>query len=83
MESKVGRLIYQGVPTGVEVCHSMHHGGPWPATSDSRFTSVGFDSIYRFLRPVAYQNVPSELLPSELKNPKSESLRVRIDGKYS
>jgi NADP-dependent aldehyde dehydrogenase len=63
-----GRLIMNGVPTGVEVCRSMHHGGPYPATTDSRFTSVGADGIRRFARPLAFQNWPNELLPHELKD---------------
>lgn len=63
-----GRFILNGVPTGVEVCLSMHHGGPFPATTDSRFTSVGADAIKRFARPIAYQNWPDDLLPDELKN---------------
>jgi alpha-ketoglutaric semialdehyde dehydrogenase len=63
-----GRLIYNGVPTGVEVCLSMQHGGPFPATTDSRFTSVGADGIKRFARPIAFQNWPNELLPNELKD---------------
>ncbi len=68
VKSLCGRLIYNGVPTGVEVCLSMQHGGPFPATTDSRFTSVGADGIRRFARPLAYQNWPNELLPDELKN---------------
>lgn len=63
-----GRFIMNNVPTGVEVCLSMHHGGPFPATTDSRFTSVGADGIKRFARPVVYQNWPDSLLPDELKN---------------
>ncbi len=63
-----GRLILNGVPTGVEVTTAMHHGGPFPATSDSRFTSVGSDGIRRFARPIAYQNWPEEFLPDELKD---------------
>ena len=63
-----GRFILNGVPTGVEVCLSMQHGGPFPATTDSRFTSVGADGIKRFARPICYQNWPDELLPNELKN---------------
>jgi len=62
-----GRLILNAVPTGVEVCLSMHHGGPFPATTDSRFTSVGADGIKRFARPVCFQNWPDSLLPDELK----------------
>jgi alpha-ketoglutaric semialdehyde dehydrogenase len=63
-----GRFILNNVPTGVEVCLSMHHGGPYPATTDSRFTSVGADGIKRFGRPVCFQNWDNELLPDELKN---------------
>jgi len=63
-----GRFILNNVPTGVEVCLSMHHGGPFPATTDSRFTSVGSDGIKRFARPVCYQNWADTLLPDELKN---------------
>lgn len=64
---KAGRVIINGVPTGVEVCPSMHHGGPFPATTDGRFTSVGTDAIKRFVRPVSFQNFPDALLPAELK----------------
>jgi 2,5-dioxopentanoate dehydrogenase len=63
-----GRFILNSVPTGVEVCLSMQHGGPFPATTDSRFTSVGADGIKRFARPVAFQNWSNEFLPRELKN---------------
>ena len=63
-----GRFILNGVPTGVEVCLSMQHGGPFPATTDSRFTSVGADGIKRFARPIAFQNWENILLPDELKN---------------
>lgn len=68
LERKVGRLIINGFPTGVEVCHSIVHGGPFPATTDSRSTSVGTLAITRFTRPVCYQNFPNKLLPDELKN---------------
>jgi len=63
-----GRFILNSVPTGVEVCLSMQHGGPFPATTDSRFTSVGADGIKRFARPIAFQNWPNSLLPEELKD---------------
>lgn len=63
-----GRIIINGVPTGVEVCLSMQHGGPFPATTDARFTSVGADGIRRFARPLCFQNWPDALLPDELKN---------------
>jgi NADP-dependent aldehyde dehydrogenase len=63
-----GRMILNNVPTGVEVCLAMQHGGPFPATTDSRFTSVGADGIKRFARPVCYQNWDNNFLPDELKN---------------
>jgi NADP-dependent aldehyde dehydrogenase len=68
LREKAGRLIANGVPTGVEVCPAMNHGGPFPATTDSRFTAVGADAIKRFARPVAFQHFPDSLLPDELKN---------------
>lgn len=67
LETKVGRLIYNEFGTGVEVCDAMVHGGPFPATSDGRSTSVGTAAIERFLRPVCYQNMPNALLPEDLK----------------
>ncbi len=63
-----GRFILNNVPTGVEVCLSMHHGGPFPSSTDSRFTSVGADGIKRFARPISFQNWSNNLLPDELKN---------------
>lgn len=80
LEQKVGRIIVNGWPTGVEVGHAMVHGGPFPATSDSRTTSVGTLAINRFLRPVAYQNLPQELLPEELQDANPWHLNRRIDG---
>jgi len=68
MQNRVGRLIFNGVPTGVEVCPSMNHGGPYPASTDSRFTAVGIHSIKRWVRPFSYQDWPNALLPDELKN---------------
>jgi len=68
LTDKTGRIILNGVPTGVEVCAAMQHGGPFPATNDSRFTSVGSTAINRFARPLAYQDWEQELLPDELKN---------------
>lgn len=68
LKDKCGRFVLNGVPTGVEVALSMHHGGPYPATTDSRFTAVGADGIKRFVRPVCFQNWSNELLPDELKN---------------
>jgi NADP-dependent aldehyde dehydrogenase len=64
---KAGRVIFNGVPTGVRVCHGMQHGGPFPATTDSKFTSVGTTAIERFVRPITFQDCPEELLPAELK----------------
>lgn len=68
LQDKVGRLIFNGVPTGAEVCPSMTHGGPYPASSDSRFTAVGIHAVERWVRPVSYQNFPNELLPPALQN---------------
>ena len=68
MQTRVGRIIFNGVPTGVEVCSAMHHGGPYPASTDSRFTAVGTDSIKRWVRPFCFQDWPDHLLPKELKN---------------
>ncbi|MCZ4222157.1 aldehyde dehydrogenase (NADP(+)) [Pedobacter rhodius] len=68
LTDKTGRIILNGVPTGVEVCASMQHGGPFPATNDSRFTSVGSTAVYRFVRPLAYQDWQQDLLPDELKD---------------
>lgn len=68
LEQKVGRVIVNGFPTGVEVCSAMVHGGPFPSTTDSKTTSVGTAAIYRFTRPVCYQGMPSSLLPVELRN---------------
>lgn len=80
LEQKVGRIIVNGWPTGVEVGHAMVHGGPFPATSDSRTTSVGTLAINRFLRPVAYQNLPQELLPTPLQDSNPWQLNRRVDG---
>ncbi|MDQ0862728.1 aldehyde dehydrogenase (NADP(+)) [Arthrobacter globiformis] len=80
LEQKVGRIIVNGWPTGVEVGHAMVHGGPFPATSDTRTTSVGTLAINRFLRPVAYQNLPQELLPAALQDTNPWHLNRRING---
>jgi 2,5-dioxopentanoate dehydrogenase len=80
LERKVGRIIFNGFPTGVEVCHSMNHGGPFPATTDSRTTSVGTAAIKRFLRPVCYQNFPQEALPKSLKNENDAKIWRLVDG---
>lgn len=68
LSEKVGRILFNGVPTGVEVCHSMQHGGPYPASTDAKTTSVGTAAIDRFVRPIAYQSWPDSLLPAPLKN---------------
>lgn len=81
LKSKSGRIVFNNVPTGVEVCHSMHHGGPYPATTDSRFTSVGMDAIKRFARPVCYQNWPDSQLPDALKEGNPLNIVRREDGK--
>jgi len=80
LERKVGRLIFNGYPTGVEVSHAMVHGGPYPATSDGRFTSVGSQSIFRFARPMCYQNFPGDALPAELRNDNPLGILRMIDG---
>jgi len=67
LTQKAGRVIFNGVPTGVEVCYAMHHGGPFPSTSNSMYTSVGTDAIQRFVRPVTFQSMPDALLPDALK----------------
>jgi NADP-dependent aldehyde dehydrogenase len=69
-----------GVPTGVEVSPAMHHGGPWPATTDSRATSVGTAAIERFARPVCFQNVPDGALPEELRDANPRHLWRLVDG---
>jgi NADP-dependent aldehyde dehydrogenase len=81
LERKVGRILANGWPTGVEVCHAMVHGGPYPATSDPRTTSVGSLAIDRFLRPVSYQNISQSILPPELRDEaKGDGSPRLIDG---
>ena len=80
---KVGRLIYNGVPTGVEVCHAMVHGGPFPATTDARSTSVGVDAIKRFARPFCWQDCPKELLPSALQDDNPLKIMRKLNGQYT
>ena len=82
LERKAGRLIANGWPTGVEVSHAMVHGGPFPATSDGRSTSVGTLAIERFLRPVCYQDFPDALLPDVLRREQLASRPHRVDGVY-
>lgn len=80
LEEKVGRILFNGFPTGVEVSHAMVHGGPYPATADARFTSVGTRSIYRFARPVCFQNFPDALVPAELQAANPLGILRLIDG---
>ncbi len=81
LETKAGRLVCNGFPTGVEVGHAMTHGGPYPATADGRSTSVGTRAIERFVRPVSYQNFPNAALPDELKESNPLNLWRLVDGK--
>ncbi|MGQ4879043.1 aldehyde dehydrogenase (NADP(+)), partial [Billgrantia sp. LNSP4103-1] len=81
LERKAGRILANGWPTGVEVCHAMVHGGPYPATSDSRTTSVGSAAIFRFLRPVCYQALPEGLLPEAVRDGNPWGVSRLIDGK--
>jgi alpha-ketoglutaric semialdehyde dehydrogenase len=83
LEDKAGRLIVNGFPTGVEVCASMQHGGPYPATTDSRTTSVGTAAIHRFARPVAYQDFPQSLLPVELQDANPRNIWRVVDGEMT
>ncbi len=82
LQNRVGRMIFNGVPTGVEVCQSMVHGGPYPSSTDSRFTAVGVHSIKRWVRPFSYQDWPNNLLPDELKNENPLKISRCIDGVY-
>ena len=83
LRDKCGRLLFAGVPTGVEVSHAMTHGGPFPATTDSRSTSVGTYAIKRFARPVTFQSAPQALLPQELQDENRTGLWRTINGKLS
>ncbi len=80
LERKAGRLLVNGFPTGVEVCPSMNHGGPYPATTDARFTSVGTAAIARWVRPVCYQNFPAALLPAELRDENPRGIMRLVNG---
>jgi NADP-dependent aldehyde dehydrogenase len=83
LKNKVGRIIFNGYPTGVEVCHAMVHGGPYPASTDSRSTSVGTQSIFRFARPVCYQDFPSAALPEELQDKNPMGIWRLVDGQLT
>ena len=80
LQNRVGRIIFNGLPTGVEVSPAMVHGGPYPASTDSRFTAVGIHSIKRWVRPFSYQHWPNSLLPKELKNENPLGISRWIDG---
>lgn len=83
LEEKCGRLLFTGVPTGVEVGYAMQHGGPFPSTTDARSTSVGAHAIKRFARPIAFQDMPSELLPDALKNENPLGIMRQVNGKFT
>ena len=83
LKERVGRVIFNGVPTGVEVSPSMLHGGPYPASTDSRFTAVGIKSIDRWVRPLSYQDFPNELLPDSLKNNNPKNILRLVNGVYT
>jgi NADP-dependent aldehyde dehydrogenase len=83
LERRVGRIIFNGVPTGVEVGHAIHHGGPYPASSDPRSTSVGTAAIARFARPVCFQDFPDAALPPALRNRNESGIWRLIDGRLS
>ncbi len=83
LELKAGRIIYNTVPTGVEVTHAMVHGGPYPATTDSKTTSVGTNAIYRFTRPVCYQGSPQKFLPDEIKDKNPLSIWRMVNGEHT
>lgn len=83
LERRAGRLIFNGLPTGVEVSAAMHHGGPYPATTNAATTSVGTAAISRFARPVAYQNFPEEALPVELRSENPRGIWRMVDGELT
>ncbi|MGZ4733833.1 MAG: aldehyde dehydrogenase (NADP(+)) [Terriglobales bacterium] len=83
LKTKVGRLVFNGFPTGVEVSHAMVHGGPYPSTSDGRSTSVGSGAIFRFCRPVCYQGFPESTLPDELRDSNPLGIWRMLDGEMT
>jgi len=83
LREKVGRVLFNGVPTGVEVGYAMHHGGPYPAASSGMYTSVGTDAILRFVRPVCFQNAPQAILPAELKDGNPLNIWRMVNGEQS
>ena len=83
LKNRVGRIIFNGVPTGVEVCPAMQHGGPYPASTDSRFTAVGIHSIKRWIRPFSYQDWPDNLLPKELQDGNPLKITRVVNGRIT
>jgi len=83
LSEKTGRIIFNNVPTGVEVCASMQHGGPYPASTDARFTSVGTSAIKRFARPLTFQNWPDAALPGELRNGNPLNIWRLLDNQWT
>lgn len=83
LEGIAGRIILNGFPTGVEVGHAMQHGGPYPATTDARSTSVGTAAIERFVRPVCYQDFPDDALPPELQDANPLGIWRLVDGRVT
>ncbi|MBC7687443.1 MAG: aldehyde dehydrogenase (NADP(+)) [Aquabacterium sp.] len=83
LTDKVGRVVYNGVPTGVEVCYAMVHGGPFPSTTDVRSTSVGADAVKRFVRPLCLQDCPAEFLPDVLKDENPLHIMRKVNGRYT
>lgn len=83
LEQKAGRIIFNGFPTGVEVCPAMHHGGPYPATTTAHFTSVGTAAIQRFARPVCFQNFPDAAVPLELRRQNARKIWRLVDGRFT
>ncbi|WP_372717926.1 aldehyde dehydrogenase (NADP(+)) [Novipirellula sp.] len=83
LQQKVGRLIFNGFPTGIEVCHAMVHGGPYPATSDAHFTSIGPAAIKRFTRPLCFQDFPNDYLPAELQDANPRGIMRMVNGVFT
>jgi NADP-dependent aldehyde dehydrogenase len=83
LEGRVGRILFDGYPTGIEVCQAMVHGGPYPATTDGRSTSVGGRAVERFARPVCFQDVPASLLPEELRPGNPSGVWRRVNGEMT
>lgn len=83
LQKKVGRLVFNGFPTGVEVCAAMHHGGPYPATTDVRSTSVGAYAIKRFARPLCFQNFPQDALPVALRDENPRGIWRIVDSEIA